>query len=215
MTVRLHYRTDAPILRPGFSVGLGDGRLDCFAMASMLVDGDAPDVICGEGHIDCSFVRPPLQPKTYEIWASVIGGSGYGDLLTWQRLRLFQVVGDGQEGDGPGSVVYSHRAPVKLPYRWSVGDRAHPRPVRNTELLEEPTAIEKAMELLETAQRQLLEVQFGPGEDDDRLRDTTVLERALRKSAKTLGEIRRAEPPDEPAASVAGNGRTNGQRSNV
>jgi ABC-type polysaccharide/polyol phosphate transport system ATPase subunit len=214
MTVRLHYRTEGPIVRPGFTVGLGDGRLECFTMASMLIDGDVPDVICGEGYVDCTFARLPLQPKTYEVWASILGGSGYGDLLTWQRLRMFRVVAEGQQGDGPGSVVYSLRdAPVKLPYRWSVEGATTAGPVHNADLLEEPTPIEKAMELLESAQRQLTNLQLGSPDERDGSADTTGLERALRKSAKTLSEIRRADQRQGRVASIGnGNGR-NGQRS--
>lgn len=209
-TIRLHYRTERPILRPGFSIGLGDGRLECFAMASMLIDGDVPEVICGDGHVDCTFVRLPLQPKTYEIWASILGGAGYGDLLTWQRLRLFQVVAEGRQGTGAGSVVYSLRdAPVKLPYRWSVDDAGAGATIRNADLFDEPTPVDQAVELLQTARSRLLHVQGG-GDDLDADWDTTPLERALRKSAKALSERRRTAR--EPAMR-AGAGRGNGQRS--
>jgi len=202
VTIRIHYRAERPIPRPGFSVGLGDGRLECFTMASMLIDGDVPEVISGEGHVDCTFVRLPLQPKTYEIWASILGGSGYGDLVTWQRLRLFQVVADGQEGGGAGSVVYSMRdAPVKLPYRWSVsnGHCEPTAPIRNLGFLEDPTALEQALTLMNKAQGQMQRVAAAwsrPGASIDT--DSRDLERALRKAAKTLSELRRANREPEP-----------------
>jgi len=123
MTVRITYRATKPIEHPQFSVGLGDGRVGCFAQASMLVDGRGPRVIEGVGHIDCTFTALPLQPKTYEIWGSVLGGSGYGDLMDWQRLRLFQVVTADDEGSGKVSVTNSMtEAPVRIPYQWSVPD---------------------------------------------------------------------------------------------
>jgi len=121
MTIRIKYLATKPIEQPQFSVGLGDGRIGCFARASMLVDGRVPSVIDGVGYIDCTFTVLPLQPKTYEIWGSVLGGSGYGDLMDWQRLRLFRVVADDDEGSGKVSVTSSMtEAPVRIPYRWSV-----------------------------------------------------------------------------------------------
>jgi len=132
MTVRITYRATKPIEHPQFSVGLGDGRIGCFARASMLVDGRVPRVIEGVGHIDCTFTFLPLQPKTYEIWGSVLGGSGYGDLMDWQRLRLFRVVSANDEGSGKVSVTNSMtEAPVRIPYRWSIPDERRPTRVKD------------------------------------------------------------------------------------
>ena len=126
MTARLHYRSAERIQKPIFSVGLSDGRFGCFTLASMLVDGQAPDMIEGEGYIDCTFADLPLHPRTYELWGSVRGHAGFGDLVDWQRLRLFRVEGE-IEGIGKGAVTHSMAdAPVRLPYRWSMGNGAGP-----------------------------------------------------------------------------------------
>lgn len=120
VTVRLHYRAAEPIDAPIFSVGLSDGRFGCFALASMLVDGNVPRAIAGEGHVDCNFSALPLHPRTYEIWGSVRGRAGFGDLVDWQRLRLFRVTGDIHEA-GKGAVTHSMAdAPVRLSYTWIV-----------------------------------------------------------------------------------------------
>jgi ABC-type polysaccharide/polyol phosphate transport system ATPase subunit len=120
VTVRLHYRAAEPIEAPIFSVGLSDGRFGCFALASMLVDGNVPRVIAGEGHVDCTFAALPLHPRTYEIWGSVRGRAGFGDLVDWQRLRLFRVTGDIDEA-GRGAVTHSMAdAPVRLSYTWII-----------------------------------------------------------------------------------------------
>jgi hypothetical protein len=88
----------------------------------MLVDGDVPDVITGEGHVDCVFADVPLQPRVYEIWGSVRGAAGFGDLVDWQRLGLFRVHGDVLER-GRSAVTHSlEDAPVRIPYRWMVGN---------------------------------------------------------------------------------------------
>jgi ABC-type polysaccharide/polyol phosphate transport system ATPase subunit len=124
LTTRLHYRAHQPIPRPSFSIGLSDGRFGCFTLASMLVDGETPDVIAGDGFVDCTFTELPLQPRTYEIWGSVRGQAGFGDLVDWQRLRLFRVTGD-VVGQGPSVVSHSLAdAPVRIPYRWNVTNGA-------------------------------------------------------------------------------------------
>jgi lipopolysaccharide transport system ATP-binding protein len=120
VTVRLHYRAAEPIEAPIFSVGFSDGRFGCFALASMLVEGNVPRAIAGDGHVDCAFEALPLHPRTYEIWGSVRGRAGFGDLVDWQRLRLFRVVGDIAEG-GKAAVTHSMAdAPIRLSYTWIV-----------------------------------------------------------------------------------------------
>ncbi len=123
MSVRVRYRANRRIANPSFSLGLGDGmNLRCFSLASMLVDGRTPDYIEGEGTVECRFDELPLRPRSYEIWGEVVGGSGFGDIVDWQRLRRFQVVDElGAEGDSAvsHSMLY---APVKIPYTWKLPD---------------------------------------------------------------------------------------------
>ena len=116
--VRMHYLAATPIRRPMFSVGLSDGRGGCIFIASMLVDGRAPPTISGSGHIDCVFEDLPLLPKTYELWGSVRGEAGFGDLVDWQRLRLVRVRGE-ISGNGVSAVSSIEWAPVKVPYHWT------------------------------------------------------------------------------------------------
>ena len=123
--VRLHYRASKPIRRPMFTVGLSDGRTGCIFIASMLVDGRAPEVINGSGHVDCLFEDMPLLPKTYEVWGSVRGEAGFGDLVDWQRLRLVRVRGE-IAGNGVSAVSSIEWAPVKVPYRWDVTTEVEP-----------------------------------------------------------------------------------------
>ena len=126
LTARLHYRARREISGPIFSLGISDGRIGCFALASMLVDGQAPESIAGEGYVDCTFADLPLQPRTYELWGSVRGAAGFGDLVDWQRLRLFRV-SDEVAGEGLSAVTHSmDDAPVRLPYRWAVRNGSAP-----------------------------------------------------------------------------------------
>jgi ABC-type polysaccharide/polyol phosphate transport system ATPase subunit len=122
MGIRLHYRARDPVDGPIFSIGLSDGRLGCFALASMLVDGNAPELIAGEGYVECVFDGLPLMPRTYEIWGSVRGSSGFGDLVDWQKLRLFRVSGE-VIGGGKSAITHSMAdAPVRIPYRWRISN---------------------------------------------------------------------------------------------
>jgi len=117
-TVRAHYRAHERIERPIFSVGLNDGQIGCFTVASMLVDGQAPAVIEGEGHVDCTWPSLPLFPRSYWVWLSVRGASGFGDIVDWQQVAVFSVVDD-LEATGRGAATHSMAdAPVKLPYTW-------------------------------------------------------------------------------------------------
>ena len=121
LRIRLHYRTTRPIPEPIFAVGLGEGTLGCFAVATMSVDGQVPPLIDGEGWIDCMFESLPLLPRVYEIWGSVRGQAGFGDLVDWQRLRLFRVTGE-IVGGGRSAVSHSMAyAPIKIPYAWIFG----------------------------------------------------------------------------------------------
>jgi ABC-type polysaccharide/polyol phosphate transport system ATPase subunit len=118
LRIRLHYLARQPIPEPIFTVGLGEGTLGCFALATMSIDGSTPALIEGEGSIDCVFSDLPLLPRVYEIWGSVRGRTGFGDLVDWQRLRLFRV-GGSVDGAGRSAVTHSLAyAPIRIPYAW-------------------------------------------------------------------------------------------------
>jgi hypothetical protein len=121
LTIRLHYQAQSPVHGPIVTLGLSDGRFGWFSLASMLVDGEAPETLIGRGFIDCTFDNLPLQPQPYEIWGEVRGEAGYGLIIDWQRLRLFRVAGE-LNGNGKSVVSHSLAAPVKLPYHWSFGE---------------------------------------------------------------------------------------------
>jgi ABC-type polysaccharide/polyol phosphate transport system ATPase subunit len=122
MTVRVHYFAPDPIPEPMFTVGIGDGRGAALARASMTADGQVPAVIAGEGTIGCRFEYLPLHPRTYDLLVGVHGRNG-GRLIPIQPVRRFRVRGE-VEGEGPRAVSSAlTRAPVKIPYRWELGDR--------------------------------------------------------------------------------------------
>jgi hypothetical protein len=118
VTVRIHYRAHEPVEEPHFMVGFGDGRKGAFASASMLVDGECPPLVQGDGYVDCTFETLPLYPRTYEIYCGVRGRDVYDQLVRWQRVRLFEVTGPSDAGKA--ALSWGLKTPVRLPYRWNV-----------------------------------------------------------------------------------------------
>ena len=120
MAIRLHYRAAEPIRQPVVAVGLSDARLGLFTIASMFVDGQVPDEISGEGYVACVFDDLPLLPRTYAIWGNVRGAGGLEDVVEWQRLRPFRVVGN-MRGGIKGAITNSLAdAPINIPYTWVI-----------------------------------------------------------------------------------------------
>jgi ABC-type polysaccharide/polyol phosphate transport system ATPase subunit len=121
LAVRVHFCATEPVPSPLFEVGLNDGRIGCFALASMLMDGEVPGSVSGNGYVECRFESLPLLPRTYEIWGCVGAEEGVGDHVPWQRLHRFKVTGE--MGGRRGAVTHRlvHAAPVMLPYSWRLG----------------------------------------------------------------------------------------------
>jgi lipopolysaccharide transport system ATP-binding protein len=126
LTVRLSLRAPQPVQRPVFEIGIADGRIGPLAIASMLVDGASPQELEGDCTVACTFKELPLLPRVYELWGGVMGEAGFGDVLGWQRLRLFRVEGEVTQ---PGLAAVSEtltNAPVQVPWEWDIrsSDRA-------------------------------------------------------------------------------------------
>jgi hypothetical protein len=122
MTVELEYNARVPITRPLFSIGLSDGRGSNLLLASMLVDGRAPEMVFGVGSMRCHFPTLPLLPRTYRVWCSVRSELGTGDIVPWEARGTFSVgtVDPSFVDVAPGASVAHLRsdAPVYAPYTW-------------------------------------------------------------------------------------------------
>jgi lipopolysaccharide transport system ATP-binding protein len=126
LRLRLHYRTTVPVPGPIFEIAITDGRAGGLALASMLVDGETPTVLDGEGYIECAFRDLPLLPRAYELWGGVRTSSGVGELVQWQQLGVFRMLGE-PGGRGKGAVAHSMtQAPVRIVYSWDVRPEAPP-----------------------------------------------------------------------------------------
>jgi ABC-type polysaccharide/polyol phosphate transport system ATPase subunit len=117
LTIRIHLRAHRPLQRPLITIGLSDGTAKPFSAASMLEDATAARDLYGSHVVDCHFAEAPLNPRFYDIWGSVRGAEGWGDLIDWRRIGRFEVVDD--EGDlGLGGVMVRENAAVRIPYTW-------------------------------------------------------------------------------------------------
>ena len=125
LVVELQYKSTCRIEQPHFTLGITDGRGWNIFLASMLTDGMTPEAIQGEGVLQCVFEHLPLLPKVYEIWGSVRGKEGLGDIIDWQLFGAFRVE---DEGEPTGSQVEAKArithtradAPCFVPYQWII-----------------------------------------------------------------------------------------------
>ena len=121
LSIRMTLRASRPIARPAIELGISDGRIGPLIRASTGGGDGAPiSELNGESTIECTFPQLPLMPRVYELWGGVKDESGLGELLRWQRLRLFRVEGRSEQA-GIAAVGESLiGAPVQLPFEWSV-----------------------------------------------------------------------------------------------
>jgi ABC-type polysaccharide/polyol phosphate transport system ATPase subunit len=122
-TVRVHFSALEPVEHPSFSVGFGDGRIGAFSSASMLIDGQSPAIVHGNGYVDCTFETLPLRPQVYEVWVGVRGEHGFGNLVGFQPVSLLEI--EGEVPNGKAAYSWGLKTPVDIPYHWNVeaGDR--------------------------------------------------------------------------------------------
>jgi lipopolysaccharide transport system ATP-binding protein len=120
--VRLRVRAKTPITRPYFSIGITDGRAWAgnLIVASMLVDGGAPERLDSEAEVRCRFHDVPLMPRVYQLWCSVRGEHAFGDVLDWQPVGTFRIA---EAPLSAGPLASSHTqsdGPVHVAHEWVV-----------------------------------------------------------------------------------------------
>ncbi len=121
--VQVKYLAKHSVDRPHFCLGVASaegGKL--LFLASMLIDGNAPASIKGEGVLSCRFKSVPLMPKVYHVWGEIWGADRAQILVSWQRLGTFRIVG-GVEGqkqqvDKGGIRHLRADAPIRVLYEW-------------------------------------------------------------------------------------------------
>jgi hypothetical protein len=108
----------------------------------MLVDGEDPGTIYGDGCVECTFGSLPFKPRTYDILGEV--REGFGRLIDYQRFARIQVEDEVTlHGSGSSAVWRSvYGAPVAVPYVWGYPELNGAEPLAPeqpvTALLNEP-----------------------------------------------------------------------------
>lgn len=124
IVVDLHYVARQPVVRPVFSIGIRAPGSALICLATMLIDGAAPERLTDSGIVSCHFSGIALMPQVYQIWGSVRDDQGLADLVPWQHLSSFRVTTT-PHGlvIGSDSVSISHLkrdAPLHVPYEWKI-----------------------------------------------------------------------------------------------
>jgi len=118
--IRIRFFARAELTRPHVSIGISDGRPGNLALCSMLVDGGAPERVRGEVEIRCLLRGVPLLPRVYQLWCSVRGEQGFGDLFDWQPVGSFRIA-QALGLAGPAAVAHTATdGPVHIPHVWEV-----------------------------------------------------------------------------------------------
>ena len=101
LEIHFHVRADRPIASPRFSVGVSDGGPSTLMLFSMLDSGDSFDLAPGSHTVVCTTGALPLGPRPFELWASIRGSAGLGDLIEWLHVADVRFL-DAGAGRGPG-----------------------------------------------------------------------------------------------------------------
>lgn len=123
LSVHIRYQTRSKVEKPHFCIWVSASLApEPLFAANMLIDGQAPDYIDGQGVLRCTFYDLNLMPRKYYIWLEVYGKDGAKILFTWQRLGSFQikdeeVIESGKEHKGAMRFIKYH-APVRVDYEW-------------------------------------------------------------------------------------------------
>ena len=123
LVVEISYNAQKRIEKPIIALGVLGINGSCFT-ANMLLDGNVPDLLQGEGQIRCTFRSIPLLPQSYTV-KMIVRASNVKDLIVpYQEVAYFNVVGDlGEYGyKGEFLTFASQATPVVVPYEWRLPD---------------------------------------------------------------------------------------------
>jgi lipopolysaccharide transport system ATP-binding protein len=123
LIVDISYAAQKRIERPFIAVGVLGINGSCFA-SNMLLDGQTPDYLEGEGRIRCTFKSIPLLPQDYTVKMSIRASTVTDMIVPYKEVAYFKVQGDlGEYGyQGEYATWASHATPVVVPYEWELPD---------------------------------------------------------------------------------------------
>jgi len=71
LRIRAHFHCGAPIPAPRFAVAIKDVRRNILVATSDSQSADLPEVVQGDGVIDCTFESVPLRPGAYGLYLEI------------------------------------------------------------------------------------------------------------------------------------------------
>jgi lipopolysaccharide transport system ATP-binding protein len=122
INIHICYRAKRKIEKPHFCLVVfgPTGEVPLF-QASMLIDGNPPPFVEGDGFVTCHFKSIPLMPRTYFIWGEVFGADRTRMLVVFQRLGAFNIMVDEDSLQQVGSGGLRHLrtdAPIFIAHDW-------------------------------------------------------------------------------------------------
>ncbi len=123
LCITIEFDAKRRIPRPHFSIGISQGGYKPIVLASMLIDGEVPEYVEGRGRVTCRFHDLPLLPRIFQVWGSVRGDRGFGDIIDWQQLASFRINEVDQRvmvGEHASWQHLQDDAPFYIAYSWRV-----------------------------------------------------------------------------------------------
>jgi lipopolysaccharide transport system ATP-binding protein len=123
MVVEIDYLAECPLEQPYVVLAIHGVNGSCFT-ANMLLDGNRPGVLRGDGKLSCRFKAMPLLPQSYSVKMSIRTKNGSDRVVDYTDVAFFYVVGDLADYGFKGEFVSraSSSTPVVVPYEWYLPD---------------------------------------------------------------------------------------------
>jgi lipopolysaccharide transport system ATP-binding protein len=123
MIVEIHYCAARPLEKPYITIAIHGVNGSCFT-ANMMLDGNRPDVLEGEGKIACCFKSLPIFPQSYSVKMCIRTKDGNDRVLDYSDVAFFNVIGDLADYGFRGEFVSraSTSTSVVVPYEWHLPD---------------------------------------------------------------------------------------------
>jgi lipopolysaccharide transport system ATP-binding protein len=81
--------------------------------------------LAGEGVVRCTFLVPPLAPKTYQLWGQVLRLPDYREEVPWQPVAAFSVARPQGKSNSAATGGWEQDSPVlDVPVRWTLNGHA-------------------------------------------------------------------------------------------
>ncbi|MCC6176776.1 MAG: ABC transporter ATP-binding protein [Chloroflexi bacterium] len=116
--IRAEYRAFRPLERPIFRFALTAPRQGVTLCATDSYPADVPEIVEGEGIVECTFEAPPLQPGLYSTALSILGPDGIALYDSLGVTGDFVIPASARTGNGLGGGFVIDRGDlIRVPAR--------------------------------------------------------------------------------------------------